>query len=222
MELKEFIKKYGEKYSEGLSINLEKEPFKWFLASVLFGARITEKIAINTYREFDKAHITTPKKIIAAGWDKLVEVLDRGGYVRYDFKTADKLLEVSNNIIKKYGKFENIHKEALDSKDLEKRLKELGKGIGVITASIFLRELRGIWSKADVELKGLAKEALRNLGLKDAKEYCKRENIDLVNFETALVRLGKNFCRKGKCKECYLKEICKIKVVISPKRTTLK
>ncbi|MEW6070678.1 MAG: hypothetical protein AB1485_08680 [Candidatus Thermoplasmatota archaeon] len=209
MKLKEFVKQYGEKYSKKLAIDLEKEPFKWFLASILFGARITEGIAIKTYNEFEKENIIKPEKIIKAGWDKLVEVLDRGGYVRYDFKTADKLLEVSNNIIKKYGKFENIQKEALDSKDLEERLKALGKGVGDITVSIFLRELRGIWPKADPELRGLALDALRNLGIRDAKEYCKRENINLVNLETALVRLGKNFCRKNKCKECPVREECK-------------
>jgi len=29
-----------------------------------------------------------PEKILEAGWDKLVEVLDRGHYVRYDFSTT--------------------------------------------------------------------------------------------------------------------------------------
>lgn len=209
MELKEFIKKYGEKYSDKLSINLEKEPFKWFLASILFGARITEGIAIKTYKEFEKENLVKPEKILEAGWDKLVEVLDSGGYVRYDFKTADKLLEVSNNIIKKYSKFENVHREAHNSKDLEARLKALGKGVGDVTVSIFLRELRGIWPKAETEIKGLALQALENLGIEDAKKYCKLKNINLVNFETALVRLAKNFCRKNKCEECPVKVICK-------------
>lgn len=39
-------------YSEELGIDL-KEPsgrFKWFLAAILFGARISEKIAANTYK----------------------------------------------------------------------------------------------------------------------------------------------------------------------------
>ena len=41
-------------YAEDLCIDL-KEPsdrFKWFLASILFGARISEKIASNTYKSF--------------------------------------------------------------------------------------------------------------------------------------------------------------------------
>jgi len=41
-------------YVEDLGID-QKEPsggFKWFLASILFGARISEKIASNTYKSF--------------------------------------------------------------------------------------------------------------------------------------------------------------------------
>jgi len=37
---------------------------------------------------------------------------------------------------------------ALDSKDLERRLIEF-KGFGPTAVNIFLRELRGIWSKAN-------------------------------------------------------------------------
>jgi len=43
-------------YSEELGINLadntDKELFKWFLASILFGARISETIAKHTYLTF--------------------------------------------------------------------------------------------------------------------------------------------------------------------------
>jgi hypothetical protein len=35
----------------------------------------------------------TPKQILKTGWDDLVKILDEGGYTRYDFKTADRLLE---------------------------------------------------------------------------------------------------------------------------------
>jgi len=43
-----------ESYSEELGINLKSRKsekiFKWFLASILYGARISETIAKNTYR----------------------------------------------------------------------------------------------------------------------------------------------------------------------------
>ncbi|KAF5432411.1 hypothetical protein C5S39_03690, partial [Candidatus Methanophagaceae archaeon] len=39
-------------YSEDLGIDLTNPSgrFKWFLASILFGARISDKIAANTYK----------------------------------------------------------------------------------------------------------------------------------------------------------------------------
>lgn len=210
LRMKEFVKRYGERYSQELGINLKKESFKWFLASVLLGVRISEKIALNTYREFDKRDITMPKKILNAGWNKLVEVLDAGGYVRYDFKTADKLFEVAENLIKNYGTLEKLHSAAKDPADLERKLKSLGKGIGEITVNIFLREMRDIWDKAEPEVKGLALQAAKNLGIKDVKKYWK-ENLSKINFvcfETALLRLGKDFCRKGKCSICPVKYLC--------------
>lgn len=117
--------KRSKLYSEELGINLssrkESEVFKWFLASVLFGARISENIAKNTYRAFVKYDILTPKKILDAGWDELVNVLDEGGYVRYDFSTADKLLGICKTLLEKYGCLTNLHKKAENPRDLEKK-----------------------------------------------------------------------------------------------------
>ena len=145
--LESLVKNLGERYSEVLKIKLaskdDKEIFKWFLASVLFGAPITETSVIKTYRCFKKREVVTLTKILETGWNVLVEILDEGGYTRYDFKTADKLLEVIGNLNTKYGGCLNkLHDDATDSLDLEKRLKELGKGIGDVTVGIFLRELQ--------------------------------------------------------------------------------
>lgn len=77
--------KRSELYSEELSIYLkesnDKEIFKWFLASILFGARISEEIAKNTYKTFEKYNPLRPKKILKAGWDFLVNpIMREGGY----------------------------------------------------------------------------------------------------------------------------------------------
>ena len=105
-DLRTLLQSLGQKYSEVLEIDLSDrsdiEIFKWFLASLLFGAPITESAVIRTYKSFRKNAVLTPKKIIEIGWDGLVKILDEGGYTRYDFKTADKLLLVSRNLIEKY------------------------------------------------------------------------------------------------------------------------
>jgi endonuclease III len=220
------VEKFGRKYSDILGINLKTkddgEIFKWFLASVLFGAPINENSVLRTYKRFESHEVLAPEKILETGWDGLVKILDEGGYARYDFKTSDKLLEVMGNLLVKYeGSLNLIHERASDSYDLEKRLKDLGKGVGDVTVSIFMRELRDLWKKADSKPTSLVILAAKNLGivreespekaLGELKEFWRKNEgagKTFVNFETALLRLGKNLCRKKKCRECVLERYC--------------
>lgn len=220
------VQEFGKTYSELLGINLlsrkSDEIFRWFLASLLFGARISESVAMKTYKEFEKERVLSPEKITDTGWDGLVVILDRGGYVRYDFKTATKLLEITGSLLEEYrGDLNILHSKAKDAQDLEKKLINLGKGIGQVTVAIFLRELRGIWKKADPLPTILTIEAARNLGftkensgekvLRELKSMWNKPGIkgkDFARFETALLRLGKNWCRKKKCQQCSFSSYC--------------
>jgi endonuclease III len=144
-------------YSEDLKIDLSQpsDRFQWFLASILFGARISEKIASKTYRAFHEAGIDTPEKILLAGWEELVRILDAGGYVRYDYSTATKLINIMMALKERYGSLEELYQQSSDTKDLENRLKDF-KGIGPVTAKIFLREMRRVWDvNPDVSNKAL-------------------------------------------------------------------
>ncbi|MGC8895378.1 MAG: hypothetical protein ACP5LB_01235 [Candidatus Bathyarchaeia archaeon] len=224
--LRILVENFGTRYSELLGMNLasgrDEEIFKWFFASILFGAPITETSVIKTYKCFEKYDVLTPKRILQTGWDGLVKILDEGSYTRYDFKTADKLLEVMQNLIQKYdGSLTILYNKASDMQDLENLLKDLGEGIGNVTVNIFLRELRDIWEKAKPEPTNLVLLAAKNLGIikKEAGKKALKQLMDFwlknevegksfVNFETALLRLGKDFCRKRKCISCPVKIEC--------------
>jgi len=202
-ELKGLLQKYGKKYSEQLGIKLEGarkgELFKWFIASYLFGKRIGEKIAVRTYFQFGKDGLLSLEKARRASWEDFVHSLDEGGYVRYDFSTADKLLVVMRMLRGYGGDLNRMHGKAADARDLERRLMEF-PGVGPVTANIFLRELRGIWEKADPEMGPLARKAMRRLGIKDAKGYWRKNGIkgyDFVSFEAMLTRYGKEKRRGG-------------------------
>jgi hypothetical protein len=201
--LREFVDQFGKPFSENLGIDLKsgksEEACKWFLASILYSKPIRESSATNTYRIFESYDITTVSRIVDAGWDVLVTDLDEGGYTRYDFSTATRLLEVFGNLLKWYGgDLNQLHALSKDSRDLENRLKELGKGIGNTTVSIFLRDMRVAWPKADPEPSSLVKLAMSKLKIRDLKRFAKAKHLDLVRLETALLRLGKDFIRKGK------------------------
>jgi endonuclease III len=119
----------------------EKELFKWFLACLLFGKPIQQEVAKKAFLELGKENLSSPDRILAAGWDRLVEALDRGHYVRYDFSTATKLLEVCKELKERYGSVTNLLRSAKDRKELENKLLEF-KGIGPVTARIFMREMK--------------------------------------------------------------------------------
>lgn len=63
-------------------------------------------------------------------------------------KTADKLLSVSNALFRDYaGDLDTLNGVTADGADLERRIKQLGKGNGDVTVNIFLCEMRGVWPK---------------------------------------------------------------------------
>jgi hypothetical protein len=155
--------------------------------------------------------IYTPEAILAQGWDNLVVLLDMGGYARYDFKTATKLLGVMTALTEQYqGSLERVHDFSQNYEDLEGRLRALAAGIGPTTVNIFLRELRGIWIRATPPLSPLAQRAGERLGLlppglapEAALEALTQEwqsqpvaGFDLADLEAALVRLELSFRRR--------------------------
>jgi hypothetical protein len=126
-----------------LTSKREEELFKWFLACFLFGKPIQTEIAERAWRELVKAHLTSPTAVSRAGWDKLVSLLDRTHYVRYDFSTATKLLEVCQELKRRYGTLTSLLAQAKTPAELSRRLQEF-KHIGPVTARIFLRDIRPI------------------------------------------------------------------------------
>jgi len=222
--LEKLIDSLGGRYSRQLGIDLtdaaSRQIFRWFLASKLFGARISSDIAIRTYREFEKNGVTTPQSILSTGWDGLVKILDDGGYARYDFSTATKLLSIMNDLMDNYvGDLNALHQKAADERDLERCLKELGKGIGGVTVNIFLRELRGVWPKAKPVLSPLVVLSARHLGIMKQKTVAlealekfwaanKVSYKDFTDFEAALLRLGKDYCKKSRCNSCPMQPEC--------------
>lgn len=215
---------FAGRFSKQLGIDLSRgsseEIFKCFLASKLYGARISADIAGRTYEQFVLHDLTSPEKILAAGWDKLVEVLDKGGYVRYDFSTARRLLEICQNLLSEYkGDLNELQAKARDGADLENRLRQLGQGIGPVTIQIFLREMRFLWPQAQPNLSKAAQHAASKLGLIKNKgkalmelqslwESCGFKVKDFPDLEAALVRLDLKYCRRSRCSNCPLQGEC--------------
>ncbi len=223
---RKLIETLGGMYSRELGIDLSGPDrariFRWFLAAKLMGARISTSAALLTWREFSRRGVDTPERILQIGWDGLVEILDQGGYTRYDFSTATKLLAIAGDILDRYrGDLNALHDLSEGPRDLESRIMSLGKGIGPVTANIFLREMRSVWTRADPAVSPLALPAAKDLGIvkgagrelpPDALRRFwaarKAPGYDFRDFEAALVRLGKDYCRKPRVTACPMREIC--------------
>jgi hypothetical protein len=190
MKINKLIEEYGKTYSSLLGIDLEKgsgkEIFKWWIASLFFGARISESIAIKTYKEFEKAGLAEFKDLCRASQGRLIRILGKGGYARYDGLTSEKLMRMCRKLKQEYGgKITNIHKKAKNPEDLENRLQEFWR-VGPVTTNIFLRELRMVWEKANPEpLPHIRKTAKR---LKINLNRLNKKSKKFIQLECALHR----------------------------------
>jgi endonuclease III len=178
-------------YSEELGINLAQRSdaayFRWFLASILFGARISETTAKNTYRVFVRNGLTTPSKILRAGWTFLVDpVMREGGYVRYDGRKSTQVLRDCEALLVNYhGSLRRLHDAASDPRDLEERLLAL-YGVGPVTTNIFLRELRPHWPRADPAPLPIVERLAKELNI-DLMHY-RRKSLVFTRVEAGLIR----------------------------------
>ncbi|WP_227355034.1 hypothetical protein [Haladaptatus salinisoli] len=182
----------SELYSEELDVDLrsgdDDAVFEWFLASVLFGGRISEDIAKRTYRSFERHDLLTPEDIEEAGFDFLVDpVMREGGYVRYDNRRSEQVLRNCRTLMDEYdGSLNELHDAAEDEADLEDRL-DAFYGVGPVTVNIFLRELRSVWEKSDPEPLDAVREAAERHDV-DLERY-DRKSERFARVEAGLVRL---------------------------------
>ena len=181
----------GLLYSEELGIDLAQGTdaayFRWFLASLLFGARITETIAKNTYRSFVRHGLTSPRRIVAAGWDFLVNpIMREGGYVRYDGRKSTQVLRDCERLLADYdGSLHRLHDAASDARELEATLLTF-YGVGPVTVNIFLRELRPYWGKANPEPLPIVMKLAKKLKF-DLARY-PRKSLAFARVEAGLIR----------------------------------
>jgi endonuclease III len=178
-------------YSEELGIELAKRNdaayFRWFLASLLFGARISETTAKNTYRSFVRHSLTSPQKILKTGWDFLVyPVMREGGYVRYDGRKSTQVLRDCELLVAEYGGcLSRLHDAAHDARDLEQRLLAF-YGVGPVTMNIFLRELRPFWAKTNPDPLPAVERLAKRFSI-DLTHY-RRKSVVFARVEAGLIR----------------------------------
>jgi hypothetical protein len=175
----------------------ERELFRWFLACLLFGRPIQQDIARQAFLQLDQAGLRSPQAIRNAGWDRLVDLLDRAHYVRYDFSTASKLLEVCNELTVRYGTLKRVIAQCATPVQLGGTLQEF-RGIGPVTAGIFLRGVRPIWNVLKLqEMKGTGRQRMNRKPRQISPKQPPAQNRRAMRKSAALPKGSKEVLRKG-------------------------
>jgi hypothetical protein len=194
----------GGRFSSELGIDLDggaDEVERWALAATLFGARISTAVAERTYRVLADAGVRTLGDTPGRSQEELIELLDRGGYARYDLRTATKL-QALGAMLRQHtdGGIAALAEGATSYEELADRLDAL-PGWGPVTVASFLRELRGVVPHANPPLDARARLAAVHLGLlaeatpEDAapatlRDHARRAGVDPRDLEAALIRLA--------------------------------
>ncbi len=186
----------GGRYSAELGIDVDggdREVERWFLAATLFGARILARVAERAFGVLEASGLARIGQLRHVPSEDLIAMLDAGGYGRYDFRTAARLLELSEIINERFGgQVAVIGRRFLGYPELSAALDAL-PGWGPVTVRLFLRELRGVWPGADPPADERAVATWHHLGLPGGDPglagLAAACGLDMRDLEAGLVRL---------------------------------
>ncbi|MEV6957732.1 endonuclease [Streptomyces sp. NPDC051207] len=160
---------HGQTYAEEAGIRLRDTPqplYRLLVLAHLLSARIRGSIAVATARSLYEAGLRDPHRMASASWQDRVDALGRGGYRRYDERTAAQLGAGAELLGERWGgDLRRLRKEA-DGEvcELRRLLREF-PGVGPAGADIFLREAQRVWPDIGPYLDGKALQGAGRLGL---------------------------------------------------------
>ncbi|WP_217208007.1 endonuclease [Streptomyces sp. AC550_RSS872] len=167
--VRELVRAHGRTFAEEAGIPLKDTPqplYRLLVLAHLLSARIRGSIAVDTARALYDAGLRDPRRMADADWQERVDALGRGGYRRYDERTATQLGDAAELLNDRWGgDLRRLRKEADgDVTELRRLLREF-PGMGPAGADIFLREAQRVWPEVAPRLDGKALSGARRLGL---------------------------------------------------------
>ncbi|GHA94110.1 endonuclease [Streptomyces tendae] len=165
----ELVDAHGQTYAEEAGIRLKDTPqplYRLLVLAHLLSARISASIAVATARALSEAGLRDARRMAGATWQQRVDALGRGGYRRYDERTATQLGEAAELLAERWGgDLRRLRDEADgDVSELRRLLQEF-PGVGPTGADIFLREAQLVWPEAGPLLDRKALQGAERLGL---------------------------------------------------------
>ncbi|MCX3289021.1 endonuclease [Streptomyces sp. NEAU-H22] len=167
--VRELVGAHGRTYAAEAGITLKDTPqplYRLLVLSQLLSARIRGSIALATARALHEAGLRDPRRMVRASWQERVDALGRGGYRRYDERTATQLGEAAELLNDRWGgDLRRLRREADGEVPELGRLLQEFPGMGPAGAGIFLREAQGVWPETAPFLDAKALQGAERLDL---------------------------------------------------------
>ncbi len=167
--LRALVDAHGRTYAEEAGITLRDTPqplYRLLVLAHLLSARINGSIAVATARALHEAGLRDPRRMAGARRQERVDALGRGGYRRYDERTATQLGEGADLLTKRWGgDLRRLRADAGGDVGELRRLLQEFPGMGPTGADIFLREVQRVWPEPAPYLDRKALDGARRLKL---------------------------------------------------------
>lgn len=192
--VRELVGAHGRTYAEEAGIALKDTPqplYRLLVLSHMLSARIRGSVALATACALHEAGLRDSRRMAEAGWQQRVDALGRGGYRRYDERTATQLGDAAGLLSERWGgDVRRLRREADGEVSELRRLLQEFPGIGPAGADIFLREAQGVWPEAAPYLDTKALQGAERLDLpKDPERLTELAgDTDPAVLAAALVR----------------------------------
>jgi endonuclease III len=183
----------GTTYADEAGITLRDKPmplFQLLILCMLASKPIDATIAVQAARELFAAGLKTPKAVLAAQRNTMIEAFGRAHYVRYDESSATRLADIAATVRDDYGgDLRELATAGERDVNSAKRLLKRFKGIGDTGADIFLREVQDVWTWVRPHFDKRATAAAREIGLPvDPRKLGDLAPRRTANLAAALVR----------------------------------
>ncbi|GAA3113873.1 endonuclease [Streptomyces rectiviolaceus] len=167
--MRELLRTSGQTYAAEAGIRLTDTPqplYRTLVLSCLLSARIRASVAVASTRALYEAGMRGPRQMADASWQQRVDALGRGGYRRYDERTATQLGDGARLVLDEWGgDLRRMREKADGDVAALKRLLRKVPGLGPTGADIFLREVQDVWTEFGPYLDAKTLQGAERLGL---------------------------------------------------------
>jgi hypothetical protein len=200
------VEAHGRTFAEDAGIRLRDTPqplYQLLVLALLLSARIRGSVAVDSARELYRDGLRDPRRMAGATWQRRVDALGRGGYRRYDERTATQLGDGAELVSERWhGDLRRMREEADGDAGALRRLLQEVPGIGPAGADIFLREVQRVWPEFAPYLDAKALDGAGRLGLPEDPDRLAdlASGTEPARLAAALVRaaLDKNVAEESR------------------------